>query len=69
MMTRPLGKWKLPQPTDVKVDNEWVDIPRISRTIPFGYIVDPEDDRILKPISDELNKLVLAKKVFKAILV
>ena len=38
-MTRPLGKWKLPQPTDVKVDNEWVDIPRISRTIPFGYII------------------------------
>ena len=65
MMTRPLGKWKLPQPTDVKVDNEWVDIPRISRTIPFGYIVDPKDDRILKPIPDELNKLVLAKKYLK----
>ena len=64
-MTRPLGKWKLPQPTDVKVDNEWVDIPRISRTIPFGYVVDPEDNDVLKPIPDELNKLVLAKKYLK----
>ena len=64
-MTRPLGKWKLPQPTDVKVDNEWVDIPRISRTIPFGYIVDPEDDKILKPVPDELNKLLQARKYLK----
>ena len=65
MMTRPLGKWKLPQPTDVKVDNEWVDIPRISRTIPFGYIVDPEDTGILKPVPDELNKLLQARKYLK----
>ena len=64
-MTRPLGKWKLPQPTDVKVDNEWVDIPRISRTIPFGYIVDPEDTGILKPVPDELNKLLQARKYLK----
>ena len=65
VMTKPLGKWKLPQPTDVKVDNEWVDIPRISRTIPFGYIVDPEDDKILKPVPDELNKLLQARKYLK----
>ena len=65
VMTRPLGKWKLPQPTDVQIDNEWVDIPKISRTIPFGYIVDPDDINILKPIPDELNKLVLAKKYLK----
>ena len=64
-MTKPLGKYKLPQPTDVQIDNEWVDIPKISRTIPFGYKVDPEDSDVLKPIPDELNKLVLAKRYLK----
>ena len=64
-MTKPFDKYKLPQPTDVKINNEWVDIPRISRTIPFGYVVDPEDNDVLKPIPDELNKLVLAKKYLK----
>ena len=39
-MTKPLGRWKLPQPTDIKEDNEWVAIPKISRTIPFGYELD-----------------------------
>ena len=64
-MTKPLGKWKLPQPTDVQVDKEWVDIPRIARTVPFGYEVDPDDSGILKPIPDELNKLQQAKKYLK----
>ena len=36
-MTRSIGKWKLPQPTDIKEENEWVQIPRIARTVPFGY--------------------------------
>ena len=26
-MTRSIGKWKLPQPTDIKEQNEWVAIP------------------------------------------
>ena len=65
MMTKPIGKYKLPQPTDIQIDNEWVDIPKISRTIPFGYKVDPEDSDVLKPIPDELNKLVLAKRYLK----
>jgi len=64
-MTKPLGKWKLPQPTDVQINKEWVDIPRIARTIPFGYEVDPDDSGILKPIPDELNKLQQAKKYLK----
>jgi len=41
-MTKPLGQWKLPQPTDLQEDNEWVPIPRVARTIPFGYELDPE---------------------------
>ena len=38
-MNRSLGKWKLPQPTDIKDEEgkEWSKIPRISRIVPFGY--------------------------------
>ena len=64
-MTKPLGQWKLPQPTDLQEDNEWVPIPRVARTIPFGYQLDPEDDGILLPIDNELDMLVKAKKYLK----
>ena len=64
-MTKPLGQWKLPQPTDLQEDNEWVPIPRVARTIPFGYELDPEDDGILLPIDNELDMLVKAKKYLK----
>ena len=64
-MTKPVGKWKLPQPTDLKEDNVWVSIPRVARTIPFGYEIDPEDSRILLPIDYELDMLEQAKKYIK----
>ena len=64
-MTKPLQKWKLPQPTDIKEDNEWIAIPRISRTIPFGYELDKNDSYILQPIENELNMLEEAKKYLK----
>jgi len=64
-MTKPLQKWKLPQPTDIKEDNEWLPIPRISRTVPFGYEVDPDDPDALLPIEHELNMLEQAKKYLK----
>ena len=64
-MTKPLGKWKLPQPTDLKEDNEWTLIPRVARTVPFGYELDPEDDGILLPISLELDMLEEAKQYLK----
>lgn len=64
-MTRSLGRWKLPQPTDIKEDNEWVSIPKISRTIPFGYEVATEDNGILNPIPDQLDKLEIAKRYLK----
>ena len=64
-MTRSLGRWKLPQPTDVKEDNEWVSIPKISRTIPFGYELDKEDSGILNPIPNQLDKLEIAKRYLK----
>ena len=64
-MTKPLQKWKLPQPTDIKEDNEWIAIPRISRTIPFGYELDKDDPDILQPVKHELDMLEEAKKYLK----
>tara|TARA_Y100000592_G_C5409918_1_gene287553 strand:+ start:483 stop:902 length:420 start_codon:yes stop_codon:yes gene_type:complete len=65
MRNRSLGKWKLPQPTDLKDDNEWISIPRIARTVPFGYKLDPEDNNLLKPIKIELDLLEQARKYIK----
>ena len=65
MRNRSLGKWKLPQPTDLKDDNEWMPRPRIARTIPFGYELDPEDNNLLKPIKIELDLLEQARKYIK----
>ena len=60
-MTRSIGRWKLPQPTDIKEDNEWIAIPRIARTIPFGYVQDDNDPDVLRPVPDELNLLEKAR--------
>ena len=62
MTTRSVGKWKLPQPTDIKDENEWVQIPRIARTVPFGYKQSEEDPDILDPIKIELDLLEKARK-------
>ena len=64
-MNRSLGKWKLPQPADIKEDNEWVSIPRIARTIPFGYKQDSEDPDILRPVAKELDLLEKARQHIK----
>ena len=66
-MDRSLGKWKLPQPTDLKDEDEkeWVQIPRIARTIPFGYIINKEDSELLDPVPYELEALELARKHVK----
>ena len=60
-MTRTAGQWKLPQPTDIKEKNEWVQIPRIARTVPFGYKQNEEDPDILDPIPTELDLLEKAR--------
>ena len=65
MRNRSLGTWKLPQPTDLKDDNEWMPIPRIARTIPFGYELDPEDKNLLKPVKIELDLLEQARRYVK----
>ena len=66
-MDRSLGKWKLPQPTDLKDEDEkeWVQIPRIARTIPFGYVINKEDSELLDPVPYELEALDLARKHVK----
>ena len=61
-MNRSAGKWELPQPTDVKEDEEWVEIPRIARTIPFGYKQNENDSDLLDPIEKELTLLEQARK-------
>ena len=52
----------MPQPTDIKEENVWVQIPRIARTIPFGYKVNEEDPDLLDPIQTELDLLEKARK-------
>ena len=64
-LQRSIGSWKLPQPLDVREDGEWVSIPRIARTVPFGYELDEDDDKVLLPIETELNALSEAKKHLK----
>ena len=66
-MDRSLGKWKLPQPTDLKDEDqkEWIQIPRIARTVPFGYKINEDDKELLDPIPYELEALVLARKYIK----
>jgi len=64
-MNRSLGKWKLPQPTDMKEEQQWVAIPRIARTIPFGYVTDENDPDILQPVKIELDLLEKAREYIK----
>ena len=64
-MSRTAGEWKLPQPTDIKEDEEWVSIPRIARTVPFGYGLDKADSDILRPIPQQLDALEQARQHIK----
>ena len=66
-MNRSLGKWKLPQPTDLKNEEqtEWIQIPRIARIIPFGYKINEEEKELLDPIPYELEAIELARKYIK----
>ena len=64
-MTRTAGEWKLPQHTDIKEDDEWISIPRIARTVPFGYKLDENDSDILRPIPQQLDALEQARRYVK----
>ena len=62
MKTESIGYWDLPQPDIKGYTNQWLPIPRMARTIPFGYVEDPDDSNILRPIKSELDALEKAKK-------
>jgi len=64
-MIKGLGRWELPQPLDIKDETEWIPIPRIARTIPFGYIQDEQDPDLLQPVQQELDKLEMARDYLK----
>lgn len=61
---RDLGFWELPLPKN-KEDKVWHPVVRVSKTIPFGYEEDPDNEKMLLPIEHELEALVLAKKHLK----
>ena len=67
IINRSLGSWKLPQPTDLKDEEqkELVQIPRIARIVPFGYKLNEEDQDLLDPIPYELEAIELARKYTK----
>ncbi len=60
-----MGCWQLPLPPDPsdKYAADWEPIPRYmaNRVVPFGYYIDPDDERWLLPIARELQLLALAK--------
>lgn len=62
---RSAGRWILPQPENVIKDEDFLPIPRIARTIPFGYREDPEDSDMLLPIPRELRALEKAKEYLR----
>lgn len=43
------------------VKGEWLPLPRISRTVPFGYVEDEDDPDLLQPVVLELEALEIAK--------
>ena len=61
--TKDLGFWVLPKP-DMFV-RKWRRIPRVSRTVPFGYKVDETDADFLLPVEIELQALDKAKEHLK----
>ena len=61
-MTANKTKWILAQPEDVIEDDDFLPIPRIARTVPFGYEGDPDDPDMLLPIPRELRALEKAKE-------
>ena len=60
-----LGKvWSLPAPKKDE-EFEWRSVVRVGRQIPFGYMQDPDDSDILRPIPEELNLFEEAKKYLR----
>ena len=63
MSNEELGFWMLPKP-DMFIKS-WNKIPRVAKTIPFGYEIDEEDDDFLVPIDIQLDALDKSKQHLK----
>jgi len=61
---RDLGEWQLPKPKS-PYNKDWHEIVRVTQKIPFGYELDPDNDKLLLPIEHELDALELAKRHLK----
>jgi hypothetical protein len=62
---RDLGYWELPKPVKGQ-EKVWHPIVRVAaRRVPFGYEVDPDNEKLLRAIPHELEALLLAKKHLK----
>lgn len=48
-----------------KTDKQWHTIVRVTKKIPFGYELHPENDKLLVPVEHELEALELAKRHLK----
>ena len=49
-LDRDLGFWELPKPAK-GAEKEWHPIVRVAaRVVPFGYKIDPDNDKLLSPI-------------------
>lgn len=60
-----LRKYTLPSPEKKGRKFVWHPVIRLSPSIPWGYIVDPEDDGILLPVPEQLELLEEAKLMKK----
>jgi hypothetical protein len=59
-----LGYWQLPKPHKGE-EKQWHVIARTTRQVPFGYRIHPDNDKLLEPITVELEALELAKRHLK----
>ena len=58
--------YELPDPVGLRdSEGNWMQIPRMSRTIPFGYVQNEHDPDILDPVFLELEALDLARQYVK----
>ena len=59
-----LGRWILPQPEQKQL-KEYLCIPKIGSSAPFGYVDHPTDPYLLQPVPLELESLEEAREFLK----
>lgn len=56
---------KVPTPDKTEEGLKFYPIVRIGKVVPYGYVQDPEDPKLLQPVQKELELLEQAKKHLK----